>query len=49
MDIQNFEEIQAEFMARAQKSIYCNVATVDLKGCPRSRIMHLVWRPDKHG
>ena len=43
MEIQRFEEIQDEFMARAQKSIYCNVATVDTKGRPRSRIMHLIW------
>ncbi len=43
MEIRRFEEIQNEFMARAQKCIYCNVATVDLKGRPRSRIMHLVW------
>jgi general stress protein 26 len=43
MEVQRFEEIQKEFMARAQKSIYCNVATVDTKGRPRSRIMHLIW------
>jgi general stress protein 26 len=43
MEIDQFEQIQEEFMARAQKSIYCNVATVDTKGRPRSRIMHLVW------
>jgi hypothetical protein len=43
MEIQRFEEIQDEFMARVQKSVYCNVATVDTKGRPRSRIMHLIW------
>jgi hypothetical protein len=41
--IQYFEEIQSEFMSRVQKSVYCNVATVDTKGRPRSRIMHLIW------
>jgi general stress protein 26 len=43
MEIQHFEEIQNEFMTRVRKSVYCNVATVDTKGRPRSRIMHLIW------
>lgn len=43
MHTQSFEEMQSDFMARVQKSIYCNVATVDPKGRPRSRVMHLVW------
>jgi general stress protein 26 len=43
MDVSRFEDIQAEFMDRAQQAIYCNVATVDLKGRPRSRVMHLIW------
>jgi uncharacterized pyridoxamine 5'-phosphate oxidase family protein len=43
MEVSRFEEIQAEFMDRAQKAVYCNVATVDLKGRPRSRVMHLIW------
>jgi uncharacterized pyridoxamine 5'-phosphate oxidase family protein len=43
MNVSNFEDIQPEFMARAQKAVYCNVATVDLKGRPRSRVMHVVW------
>ena len=43
MEVATFEEIQEEFMARAQKAVYCNVATVDRQGRPRSRVMHLVW------
>src|SRR5215216_4260747 len=43
MNVARFEEIQAEFMDRAQQAVYCNVATVDRKGRPRSRVMHLVW------
>lgn len=43
MEVTHFEEIQAEFMARVQQAVYCNVATVDSKGRPRSRVMHLVW------
>ena len=42
MEVTQFEDIQAEFMARAQQAIYCNVATVDRKGRPRSRVLHLV-------
>ena len=43
MEVISFEEIQTEFMNRAQQAIYCNVATVDLKGRPRSRVMHVIW------
>jgi pyridoxine/pyridoxamine 5'-phosphate oxidase len=43
MEILHFEDIQAEFMARAQQAVCCNVATVDPKGRPRSRVMHVVW------
>ena len=42
-EVTRFEDIQAEFMDRAQQAIYCNVATVDLKNRPRSRVMHVVW------
>jgi general stress protein 26 len=43
MEVRQFEDIQSEFMHRAQQAVYCNVATVDLKGRPRSRVMHVVW------
>ena len=43
MDITHFEDIQAEFMDRLQQAVYCNVATVDRKGRPRSRVLHIVW------
>ena len=43
MNVKHFEDIQAEFMERAQQAVYCNVATVDRKGRPRSRVMHLIW------
>ena len=43
MEVTAFEELQDEFMARIQKAVYCNVATVDRRGRPRSRVMHLVW------
>jgi len=44
MEVTNFEEIQTEFMERAQQAIHSgNVATVDSKGRPRSRGVHGVW------
>lgn len=43
MEVAHFEDIQAEFMDRLQQAVYCNVATVDLKNRPRSRVMHVVW------
>ncbi len=43
METTTFEDIQSQFMERVQKAVYCNVATVDPKGRPRSRVMHLVW------
>src|SRR5574338_146343 len=43
MEVSQFEDIQAEFMTRVQQAVYCNVATVDPRGRPRSRVMHLVW------
>jgi general stress protein 26 len=43
IEISTFTDIQAEFMARIQKAVYCSLATVDLKGRPRTRVMHPVW------
>jgi uncharacterized pyridoxamine 5'-phosphate oxidase family protein len=43
MEVKQFDDIQTEFMDRAQQAVYCNVATVDLKNRPRSRVMHVVW------
>ena len=57
MEVSHFRDIQEEFMNRAQHAVYCNVATVDLKNRPRSRVMHVVWdgpigwvitRPESH-
>ena len=38
-----FAEIQAEFTARVNKMVWCNVATVNEQGRPRSRILHPIW------
>lgn len=43
MEMTNFADIEETFNERVQKAIWCNVATIDLKERPRSRIMHPVW------
>ncbi len=41
--IGTWAEIEAEFIARAHAMVWCNVATVDAQGRPRSRLMHPIW------
>ena len=43
MDVAAFSEIEAEFTARISRIVWCTVATVDLKGRPRTRILHPIW------
>jgi uncharacterized pyridoxamine 5'-phosphate oxidase family protein len=38
-----FDEIADEFVRRAHSVVWCNVATVDPLGRPRSRILHPYW------
>jgi hypothetical protein len=39
----DFAEIETEFMARVNAMVWCNVATIDSQGRPRSRILHPLW------
>jgi general stress protein 26 len=41
--VTSLSEIEWEFLGRASKTVWCNVATVDSQGRPRSRIMHPIW------
>lgn len=43
MDVAHFADIAEEFMARVAGAVYCNMATVDRRGRPRSRMIHPVW------
>ncbi|NJL94826.1 MAG: pyridoxamine 5'-phosphate oxidase family protein [Anaerolineae bacterium] len=43
MEVNNFAEIAAEFSARVRKVVWCNMATVDPLGRPRSRVLHPIW------
>lgn len=49
MQAATFAEIRPEFMARVQKTIYCNMATIAPDDRPRSRIVHPVWEDDATG
>jgi general stress protein 26 len=42
-DVQSFSEIVEEFTARAHRMVWCNVATIDSHGRPRSRVLHPFW------
>ena len=43
MDVQHFADIEAEFIERVHRVVWCNMAAVDRQGRPRSRIMHTIW------
>ncbi|RIK40361.1 MAG: pyridoxamine 5'-phosphate oxidase [Chloroflexi bacterium] len=43
MEVKQFAEIEEEFIQRVHTMIWCNVATVDHKQRPRSRILHPIW------
>jgi uncharacterized pyridoxamine 5'-phosphate oxidase family protein len=43
MEVESFAELEEEFLARIASVVWCNVASVDTAGRPRSRIMHPVW------
>lgn len=57
MRVDNFSEIEAEFIRRVHTMVWCSVATIDSQGRPRSRILHPIWEgatgwigthPDSH-
>lgn len=41
--VASFGEIEAEFMRRVAKTVWCTMATVDTRGRPRTRIIHPIW------
>ncbi|MGI8857689.1 MAG: pyridoxamine 5'-phosphate oxidase family protein [Thermomicrobiales bacterium] len=43
MRVTSFAEMEDEFMARVCRMVWCNVATVDGHGRPRSRVLHPIW------
>ncbi len=49
MEVAAFAELEEEFFARVHRVVWCNVATVDRQGRPRSRILHPVWEAGPAG
>jgi hypothetical protein len=41
-----FADIAEEFARRVERMVWCNAATVDTRGRPRSRLLHPVWERD---
>lgn len=41
--VQDFAEIEQEFMQRVSQTVYCSVSTIDSQNRPRSRVLHPVW------
>ncbi len=43
LNVALFDEIQEEFRRRISQMVWCNVASIDTQGRPRSRILHPLW------
>ena len=43
MDVDSFADIEAEFMERISRIVWCTVTTVDRQGRPRGRLLHPIW------
>ncbi len=41
--VATFDAVAEEFTRRAHTMVWCNVATVDARGRPRSRVLHPIW------
>jgi hypothetical protein len=46
MRVLSFAEIEPEFIERAHRMVWCDMATVGPDGRPRTRIAHPVWMGD---
>jgi len=46
MRVNSFAEITPEFIERAHRMVWCDMATVGPDGRPRTRVVHPVWEGD---
>ena len=46
MRVSSFAEIAPEFIERAHRMVWCDMATVGPDGRPRTRIVHPLWEVD---
>lgn len=49
MKVEHFNTIAADFIAAVHSQVWCNVATVDTGGRPRSRVLHPIWELHEGG
>jgi general stress protein 26 len=43
IEVESFADIEAEFIERVHRVVWCSAATVDTKNRPRSRVWHTIW------
>lgn len=43
MQVESFAALAEPFLERVSAAVWCNMATVDARGRPRSRVVHPVW------
>lgn len=43
MNVKHFSDLEEEFLRRVHTMVWCNVATVDHRQRPRSRLLHPIW------
>lgn len=43
MEVAAFADIESAFLQRVHTMVWCNVATIDSCGRPRSRVLHPIW------
>ena len=43
MKVEHFSDMEEEFLRRVHMMVWCNVATVDHRQRPRSRLLHPIW------
>ena len=46
MRVSSFVDIESEFIERAHRMVWCDMATVGPDGRPRTRVVHPVWEGD---
>jgi general stress protein 26 len=44
MQVQNFADIEPEFIERVHRMVWCSLATVGPDNRPRSRVLHTMWQ-----
>jgi uncharacterized pyridoxamine 5'-phosphate oxidase family protein len=44
MEVRHFSEIEAEFLQRVNRMVWCSAATIDAQQRPRSRVLHPIWQ-----